>query len=200
MRRAIFVVAAGLAACAPKPMTVAMHDARPSPSARHADRAPTSCRLKITDVADLRPDPATIGTVAGRSIHGPPDSDAWIKNILSGLDDRGIAVTFPQTGETATPAGLTASAHLKTVWATSVGTARTASMVLSMEYRIDGVAVKQRSYRGAVSDVSWWGTEGEVQSMLDSCVNTILQDIDDDVGVLCRDSRLVGALPTQDRQ
>lgn len=145
-------------------------------------QAPRGCGLGIVEITDLRLDPATLGSIGGRVVHGPADSGAWLRNVLTGLGSYGIEVSFP-AGEKAP--SLTASVTLVTAWVESLAVAKTSSVVLDARYRRDGAVVKEARYRGAESTVNWFSSGDEIRAMIEDSWTQILAAMSGDAAALC---------------
>jgi hypothetical protein len=145
-------------------------------------RAPAGCRLDVTEIADRRPDPSVMGRMAGRVVKAPGDPQAWIRNVVGSLNAYGIEVQF-----TAAPplSELRASVALRTAWVSSIATAKTGNVVLSVRYERGGGLVKEAAYRGSESDVNWNNSSGEIQGMVDATLDQIVDAMSRDVRDLC---------------
>jgi hypothetical protein len=185
---ALIAAAFAVAACT-SPITASPQYAAADPPAPSAAPGPRGCRLQITEIVDSRLDPTTIGSVAGRVVHGPADTRAWIESALASLKSAGLAVSFA-TDAPPSPAGLTASVTLVTAWVSSAATSKNASIVLRVRYAANGALLKQANYRGSVSTVDWLGSASEVQGMVDDAMAQILAAMDADLRAICASSQV----------
>lgn len=157
-----------------------------SPAVRSDTHRPdtVACPLRVVEIVDDRMDPQVLGQVGPRTVRAPADSDAWLRGVLSALPQFGVAVGFGE--QAAAPArAIDARAELKTAWVASVTTAKTASVVLNVQYLRSGVLLKTADYRGSVSRANWNSGTGEIQGMLDDAFAQVLQQVTSDVRALC---------------
>jgi hypothetical protein len=132
----IAAAALALGACQ-GPVTMSADYAADEPRAGGKPAALSGCRLRVGQIVDSRPDPTTVGLVAGRVVHGPADPQAWIRNALSSLRQSGIELSFPVDDAPSLPSGLTASVTLVTAWVSSAATSKIANVVLDVRYARD---------------------------------------------------------------
>lgn len=174
----VAILAAGCAAGTP--VTVS------SPTAHTPAHAPeaVACPVRVVEIVDDRMDPKTLGEVGGRPVRAPADANAWLRDVISGLQQYGVVVQFGE--ETPAPARvIDARAELKTAWVASVTTAKTASVVLTVQYLRADTLLKAVDYRGSVSSVNWNSSTGEIQNMLDDAFGQVLRQVTTDVRALC---------------
>jgi hypothetical protein len=130
-------------------------------------------------------DPQVLGQVAGRSVRAPADTKAWVREIMADLKQLGVMVQFGADSP-AKPSAIDARAELKTAWVSSVTTAKTASVVLSMQYLRGGALLKAADYRGSISRANWNSGDAEIQRMVDSAFTEVLTQVTADLRTLCQ--------------
>lgn len=167
------------------PMTVnteyTPHVAKTNPVARG------SCTLRVVEIIDGRMDPTVLGNVGGRTVKGPPDAQAWLHSVIGGLRNTGIAVEFGDAESASSD--LSASAELKTAWASSAATAKIASVVLNLRYFRSGSLIKSADYRGSISTPNWSSGQHEIQSMIDRAFDQALSQAAADTLAACSAER-----------
>lgn len=141
------------------------------------------CTLRVVKVIDDRMDPTVLGNVGGRTVKGPTDAQAWLHSVIGGLRNTGITVEFGEA-ET-TPTDLSAKAELKTAWVSSAATAKTASVVLNVQYFRSGSMIKSADYRGSISTPNWSSGQYEIQSMIDRALDQALSQAAADTLAAC---------------
>jgi len=168
-----------MAACSP--MTAST---KYTPRAAPVAHAPQmACRMRVLEIVDDRMDPTILGSVGGRTVHAPPDAQAWMRSVMGGLNRLGVAVEFGDAD--AGSAGLAARAELKTAWVSSETTAKTASVVLGFRYFQAGTLIKAADYRGSISATNWSSTQDEIQRMVDRAFDQVLAQAAADILAAC---------------
>jgi hypothetical protein len=142
------------------------------------------CKLAITEIADRRLDPTTIGLMGPRVVRGPTDAPAWLGNVLRSLSRYGVDVSFPPR-DAAPGDDLTASVTLVTLWVAPITTAKTGSMVINVRYERHGAVVKDTNYRGTNSEPNWFNSSDEIQSMIDDAAAQVVKAMSGDLSSLC---------------
>jgi len=178
---ALFVVAC-CAACT-DPVNATNDFAPPRPSSVAIAPELKGCKLAVGEIKDARADPATIGFIGARPVRGPGNPQAWIGNVLSSLKAYGLDVEYPASD--VLPSELVAKATLVTAWVSSVATAKTGSVVVNVRFSRGDAIVKEANYRGAESSVDWWGSDAEIQGMIDDALTQIVEAISRDLATLC---------------
>ncbi len=181
MQSLVAVFAAGLAltACAaPPPMMVSDTVAATAPRAQPVG----GCPILVTEVIDTRRARDTLGVVAGRAVKSPPNSEAWLRSVVTGLNARGFAVEFADQPQ---PGVMVASFSLQTAWVTDEATNMTANVVLRVRATREGATPLSRDYRGAVSRVNWATTDSELQHLIEASFGKALDPIASDLQALC---------------
>ena len=171
-----------LAACS-DPVNATNDFALPRPSSAAIAPELKGCKLAVGEIKDARADPATIGFIGSRPVRGPGNPQAWIGNVLAGLSSYGLNVEYPASDVPATE--LVAKATLMTAWVSSVATAKTGSVVINVRFSRGDAVVKDANYRGAVSSVDWWGSDSEIQGMIDDALTQIVDAVSHDLVSLC---------------
>jgi hypothetical protein len=108
----------------------------------------------------------------------------WLRSVLSSLEGYGVDVSFP-SAEAVQADQLTASVALVTLWVSGIVTAKTNGVVIAVHYDRNGSVVKQTNYRGTNSEVNWFSSEDEAQSMVDDSTAQIVKAMSGDLSSLC---------------
>ena len=112
--------------CVPRTPLVLSYD---TPGAGSSARERQACHIHFSRILDQRADKIALGTVAGRPVRAPRDTDPWIRAMLTGLADCGVEVSFGK--DSPVPArSIPAEAQLVTVWVSSLATSMTANVVM----------------------------------------------------------------------
>jgi uncharacterized lipoprotein YajG len=172
-----------LAACT-SPIDVSTDYVAAPLSPRSGEPHVLGCKLAIADIADSRLDPATIGSLGPRVVHGPTDARAWLGNVLKSLSRYGVDVSLPPR-DAAAGDELTASVTLVALWVASVTSAKTGAVLISVRYERNGAVVKRTNYRGTNSEPDWFGSSDEIQSMIDDAAGQVVKAMSDDLRSLC---------------
>jgi hypothetical protein len=137
----------------------------------------------VVKINDERMDPSTLGVVAGRTVHAPPDTQTWMRSGVSALAKDGVRVEF---GEVApAPRVIDAVVVLKTAWVSSAATSKMASVVLHIDYEHAGQPLKSNDYRGNTTSVNWASTDSEIQSLLQDVFGKVLAQVGNDFRGVC---------------
>jgi hypothetical protein len=173
-----------LCGCAQTPITATPTYSPPAHSQNAAPLAPAiPCTLHVVKINDERMDPSTLGVVAGRTVHAPPDTQTWMRSGVSALAKDGVRVEF---GEVApAPGVIDAVVVLKTAWVSSAATSKMASVVLHIDYEHAGQALKSNDYRGNTTSVNWASTDSEIQSLLQDVFGKVLAQVGTDFRGVC---------------
>jgi hypothetical protein len=160
-------------ACSVAPMTLTGTFSNPDthlPSdPPHPPRAKTpaaSCALIVDAINDTRTEPHLLGSVAGRPVHAPADTNAWLHNVVAGFGTRGVALSF-DTNTTHDAAPLVASFTLRTAWVSELHTSKAANTVWQMRLSRGETLIEETNFRGTDTVMNWSSGDGELQRMVD---------------------------------
>jgi hypothetical protein len=180
------VAAATLAGCvSPVPMTLSESFSNPEPHPLRFSKGTKSCDFIVALIADMRTEPALLGTVTGRPVRAPEDVQAWLRNVLSGLESRGVSPHF-DTNPTHEATPLVADMTLRLAWVSEIHTSKTATTLLHMKLSRGEKVIAQRDYRGSDTVMNWSAGDGELQRMVDRAFGTALDQIAVDLRAACR--------------
>jgi len=141
--------------------------------------------LHIDRVVDRRMDPATFGNVH-RIVRAPEDPIAWIRDVVRELEKQGIDVTFRDEAERQRDLPtLDADVELLTVWVSGLATSMAAGAVFRFDYRRDATPLTNATYRGNETDMNWSSGTGEIQSVINRSVLSVLTQAGEDIRRLC---------------
>jgi hypothetical protein len=180
LRSTVGLLGLALAGC--QPMTASTQYTPHVIAAKTVSAAP--CALRVAEIVDERMDPSVLGSVGGRTVKGPKDSQAWLHSVLSGLGGSGIRVSFNEPDGQGS-GDLSAGVELKTAWVSSETTSKVASVVLRFHYFRAGAPLKSAEYRGSIASPNWSSAEGEIQGMIDRAFDKALAQAARDVLAQC---------------
>jgi len=193
--RSILGAAATLAAAAPlfgcasrPPMTVSESFSNPRPAAVSVPvsraKSPSACQLVVDNITDQRSDPTILGSVAGRAVHAPANTGAWLQNVVAGFDSRDIDVRFDtNAAHEATP--LVASLTLRIAWVSDISTSKTANTLWHMRLRRGETQLVDADFRGADAVMNWSSGDGELQRLVDRAMGKALDLMAGEVRAAC---------------
>jgi hypothetical protein len=180
-----------LSACiSPVPMTISESFSNPAtdPSSAtiHLPRssATPSCTLIVATITDARTDPALLGNVAGRPVRGPTNANAWLHNVIEGLQTRGIDASF-DVNPRAEAMPLVADLTLRLAWVSDLHTSKNATTLWHMTLRRGDRSLGAFDYRGADTSLNWSSGDGELQRMVDRALGRALDAMAADVHSAC---------------
>jgi len=190
LRAAVLLAGAMLAGCiSPVPLTLSESFANPStqPPDAHpvkpARKAP-SCALVVDSIADVRADKLMLGNVVGRPVHAPANVDAWLRNVIGGLQTRGIDVSFDANAAHEFDP-LVASLTLRMAWVSGISSSKNATTLWRMHLRRGVADIRQADYRGTDIALNWSSGDGELQRMVDRAMGRALDLMAADVRAAC---------------
>jgi hypothetical protein len=185
------LAAATLAGCVSQaPMTLSERFSDPDTRAVNAPRLPrraTPCALIVTAIADTRAEPALLGRVAGRPVRAPDDVSLWLRNVVAGLESRGVIPHFDTNPGEASP--LVASLSLRMAWVSEIHTSKTATTLWRLKLTRGESVLVDRDYRGSNTVMNWSSGDGELQRMVDRAFGGALDQIAGDVRAICMEGR-----------
>ncbi len=129
-------------------------------------------------------DGTVLGQVANRPVRAPPDAQAWMRSVIGGLQNWGIPVEFTDSTAEA-PGVINTEITLKSAWVASATTAKTANVVLRVEFQQSTTAGQGTDYRGHISSVNWNSNDGELQAMVNRAFDEALSQIAADFRTRC---------------
>lgn len=174
------------AACAKDPIALSTQytppRAWPAKPYRHA-KGGGDCHIHLGDVRDVRADAQAMGSLGLRQVHAA-DSAAWIRSGLESLN-RDYRITVVDKLAAGDP-GIDLNVELVKSYIETITTVKSASVVLRVRYRRQGVALDEQYYRGVETGTNWANGIDETQSAFDSALAEILLAIDRDVITRCK--------------
>jgi len=183
------LAAVTLCACVSQvPMTLSERFSDPQTrpaTAPRLSRNAQPCTLIVSTIADTRIEPALLGSVAGRPVRAPGDVSAWLRNVIAGLESRGVVPHFdtnPHQETSPLVAGLT----LRMAWVSEIHTSKTATTLLRMKLTRGESVLRERDYRGSDTVMNWASGDGELQQMVDRAFGAALDQIAEDVRAACK--------------
>lgn len=163
------------------------HLGRSSHSAQDADTIKVApCHVRIGDIHDLRDDNLTMGAYGDFPLRAV-DTAAWVRAGLQSLsqDSRLLVEGGPPDSALVLNADL-----LKAYVMDSAQEARATNVVLRVHFSRQGVALGEKTYRGADAGLNWTGSKGETQSSLNEALGQIIDAVDSDVFGYCGSTAL----------
>ncbi len=143
-----------------------------------------ACPVTFTQLIDARHDPVTAGDVGNRSVHAPPNAQAWMGDVLTGFKRRGVAVT--QDGATPDPATLQAQMTLRTVWIQATTMNLSANVLVTIDATAPDGRTLHKTYRGSVVKMNWASSQDEVERDLGYAFADFLDKAASDLRAVCR--------------
>lgn len=139
------------------------------------------CHLRIATIQDLRPDPQSLGTIAGQALR-TSDSIAWIRSALASLSRDPQLVM----NEQADSAEIRLDVELMKAYVINItGETRSANVVLRVHYERNGQPLETEIYRGTDNALTWGAGQGESQSSFNIALSQIVEGVHRDVRALC---------------
>jgi hypothetical protein len=183
------LAAVTLTACVSQvPMTLSERFSNPHTRPANAPRLPRNaltCRVIVSTIADTRTNPELLGRVAGRPVRAPADVSLWLRNVVAGLESRGVVPHF-DSNPTHEASPLVAGFTLRLAWVSEIHTAKTATILLRMKLTRGGSVLREKDYRGSDTVMNWSSGNGELQNMVDRAFGGALDQIADDVRAACK--------------
>jgi hypothetical protein len=173
---ALAVSLALLAGCATAP--VQLGKAQLAGERRAACAAAGAPRVWFAKTADARPDPATLGTIGGRTFSSG-EVAAWVDDELAAMASPGFTVA---SGGAANAASLVLRPRILKAYVDGIAVTKTAVVVLGFDIVGPNGEVSSRTYRGQQAGVNWATTEGEGSGALRdaalSCFEQLRADLE----------------------
>ena len=144
----------------------------------------SACKVQITGLTDGRRAPDIVAVLGGMAIRSPPDTTAWLKLVMSGLNARGFAVEFVDGPAAATDA-VQMKVSLQTAWLSTATTNFLATVVLHVAAVRSGGASLDHDYRGSKVTMNWLSGDGEMQRVIDYAFTESLNAMTGDLLALC---------------
>jgi hypothetical protein len=187
---ATFVGSLLLGGCSSQPYSLSSQFTPPE-SPAWSTAATASCRVRVTEIHDLRADPLSMGVIGNRPIRGA-DAPAWVR---SGLDSLGLDQRILLVGaELGNDADLALSLDLLKAYMHSITTQKSANVVLRVRYSRHGQPLDEQVYRGVDTGGNWAQGDGETQEAFDAALAESLTAIDRDIRTRCA-AAVAGAAP-----
>jgi hypothetical protein len=140
-----------------------------------------SCMVNFIELVDERRSPRLVGVIGQRAVLAPADTQKWMRAVLSGLANRGVAARFGENPQGGSP---TARFRLQTAWIDSKVETYSANVVVKIEAQ--GATRIEQSYRGRVSRTSYWsGGSDTMQRAVDGAFASALDAMSADLKRLC---------------
>jgi hypothetical protein len=175
---------AGAAWALPKPMTLSPAFENAVPSQVKLSKKAAPCPVRIIALEDVRRSPEMIGVHQRRPIYAPGDRAAWLKSIVTGLNTRGISVSFDD--QPAEPDATTVKVDLTTAWITDTKVNISASAVFRMQVTSADGGTFDRFYRGGNSRMTYWSAGVSVlQGAIDTAFARALDAMATDLLATC---------------
>lgn len=143
------------------------------------------CSVTFVELTDERRFPDIVGVIGTRAIKSPPDREAWLRAVLTGLAARGVS---PQFGANADPqSAATANVRLQLAGINASVNTYTANVVIQVEAKRSNGHALSRVYRGRSARTAFWSGGSEtMQSVIDGAFAAALNAIAPDLKQLCR--------------
>jgi len=167
------------------PMTLSESFSNPEAHPLRLAKGTPPCGFIVSHIADTRTEPTLLGTVTGRPVRAPEDVNVWLRNVLSGLESRGVSPHF-DVNPTHETSPLVADMTLRMAWVSEIHTSKTATTLLHMKLSRGEKVVTERDYRGSDTVMNWSAGDGELQRMVDRAFGSALDQIAGDVRTACR--------------
>ncbi len=182
---ALALLIVGEVACVPPEPLILRPDKAPASTSASTNTPSAMYRLRLIKIEDRRIDKVALGSVAGRPVRAPQDTEAWIQGLLRTLPAKGVNVSFPGA-HAPSEQGVQAEAQLVTAWVSSLATSMSANVVMRFRFlRADG-STDERDYRGYETSVNWNSGDDEIQVLLNEAFNKALTKVAADVTELSK--------------
>lgn len=170
------VAAATLVACA-NTTPVALSNGYLERGSHVPAASSAACTVLVEQITDNRSDPTVLGVVLGRAVKSPPDAKAWLRNVLQGLNSRGVAVAFEGDANIPANAAVRLAVELRIAWLTNTSSNKTANIVLHVRGSdSDGHAIDD-SLRGSRSTIDWSASDDELKKLIDEAFAVALDQL-----------------------
>jgi hypothetical protein len=185
-RLPLFLVAAALIStgCTNAPATLNLMETAPSPSTRAVSHqiANDKPSIRLRPSVDMRPADTGLGNVAGRPF-AAENLMPWIDRELAKLAAQ-TANIIADTSEAPDTTGseiITVHPRLLKVYVDSVSVARTAVVVLQIDYTTSAGVTETKIFRGQFAGANWASGDNEVKSALKRAFFSCAQKWTDDL-------------------
>jgi hypothetical protein len=111
----------------------------------------------------------------------------WLRNVVAGLESRGVIPHFDTNPGEASP--LVASLSLRMAWVSEIHTSKTATTLWRLKLTRGESVLVDRDYRGSNTVMNWSSGDGELQRMVDRAFGGALDQIAGDVRAICMEGR-----------
>jgi len=161
---------AGLAGCAAD----RVQGVKPGQAAATAPAGPVpSCRFSVKAVVDSR-DQADLGSLFKTRVDGEGFAQWFADGIAS----------IP--GHATTPAPVELHIEVLKAYIQSLGTAKSANLVVKVKVAGDGAIPSTKTYRGVDASINWSNSESEVQAAFDAALASLRQQMSTDLAGWCK--------------
>ncbi len=136
---------------------------------------PPSCRFSVKAITDLRGH-AGLGTLVNTRVDGAGFAQ-WFAE--------GVAAV---PGNTAAPGTAPVELHIEVLKAyiQSLGTAKSANLVVKVSVTGEGAVPSAKTYRGVDASINWSNSESEVQAAFDAALASLRQQMSADAAGWCK--------------
>lgn len=171
----MFLLVLGLDVCAASPLRLS----EPGPSRPHHPLS-TDCPVWVTTLADSRVSPEVIGLVFRRTLYAPVDRMGWLRDEVSRLDGKGVAVGFDAEPQ---PGALRAQVTLMKAWFRVLETSEIGTVTLHV--RVEGAF--ERDYQDDSSGIQLRAARSDIGRRLNSAFDDAMTKLAVDARKACQD-------------
>lgn len=161
-----------LVGCAAERVTGIKTVAASAAAAAPQEGAATACRFSVKSIDDHR-DQASLGTVGFTRVDGA-DFSRWFADGMAAM---------PGYSREAAPLEL--RMEVLKAYIHSLGTLKSANIVVKVTAASDGVQHSTRTYRGVDGSLNWSSSESEIQAAFDRALGNLRQQMSAELAALC---------------
>jgi hypothetical protein len=150
------------------------------------ETAKPRCNLIVHSIVDKRHGKDGFGALSYVDSYAE-SVPRWVRDGLAALSQAHYRVSFDETGSPAPRQGqfLVIDVEILKAYLHTVVTAKSATLVLSVNYRPAGRPGQVRIYRSQKASVNWTASASEVEAAMNMAMTAILADIADDIALKC---------------
>jgi hypothetical protein len=157
---------------APQPMTLARFT---DPAAEGSRAGQPSCAIEVVALEDRRSDPEIIGVYNRKAVKAPADREAWLREIVRALSNRGVTARF-SAAAAGDSSAIRTQIYLERAWVTNTLNDIAANVVFRVN-EPDGPP-EGTLFRGIQQKTTYFsGGEGKIQRGMDSAFGEALDGI-----------------------
>jgi hypothetical protein len=181
---ALCILAAACATPATRPMIFAAQGGEAATEA-----AAGECVVYVRRIEDQREGSPGFGSSANFEQFALHLAD-WVKSAVRTLESPKRKVIMPTAGTagSASQDGLTMTVRIHKAYIHNLATSKTAHIVLSNQYEHGGRVVGTEYYRGSDTSVNWSNSADEVESAMNTAMNSALVAMRKDIDRYCRNT------------